>query len=123
MINVVELMSDPDFASTFLVRRPRGDRDDAGVFQVLDYTDTSVVGIVQPADPAAVQMLPEGERLGNVIEVWSAAELRASDAAEALSDVLVVDGQSFRVIKSEDWSANGYSHVFAEGFLTPAVPS
>ena len=122
-INVVELMSDPDFASTFLVRRPRGDRDDAGVFQVLDYTDITMVGVVQPADPAAVAMLPEGERLGNVIEVWSAAEIRTGDAAESLADMIVVDGETFRVIKSEDWSANGYSHVFAEGFLPPAVPS
>ena len=123
MINVAELMNDPDFASTFLVRRPRGDRDDAGVFSVLDYTDIPVVGIVQPADPDAVQMLSEGERLRNMIEVWSATELRASDAVEALSDVLVVNGQSYRVIKTEDWSANGYSHVFAEGFLPPAVPA
>ena len=49
-------------------------------------------------------------------------EARA-ETGEWVADLLVVNGETFRVIKSEDWSANGYSHVFAEGFLPPAVPS
>lgn len=121
MINVQEIMSDPDFVRSFSVKRPSGAFDDTGVFAISGYDDIAFTGAVQPADPATLQMLGEGERIGNVIEIWTLAEVRMGQGADnVLSDIVIVDGQSFRVFKTEPWSDNGYFHAFAEGFLPGA---
>lgn len=116
MINVGELMTDADFTRTFTLRRPTGTFSDDGEF-TSTYADTQLVGIVQPATPNELEMLPEGSRAKDVISVWSATLLRMADGKLLESDILVVDAQSYRVIRAEPWGDAGYFRVFAEGFV------
>jgi hypothetical protein len=116
LIDVSELMDDPDFARSFTLRRPAGAFSVDGVF-ASSYSDRQLVGIVQPATPREIQMLPEGSRLKDIISVWSASEMRGADGKAAESDILVVDGKSYRVVRAEPWAHAGYFRVFAEGFV------
>ena len=116
MIDVSELMDDPDFARSFTVRRPTGTFGADGEF-TSTYKESQLRGIVQPATAREVQMLGQGERLGDVISVWSAEEMRAGDGNKRESDVLVVDSKSYRVIKAEPWADAGYFRVFAEKYV------
>lgn len=116
MINVGELMTDPDFARALTLRRPTGSFGNEGEF-TSTYADSSIVGSVQPATPQELEMLPEGSTVRDVISVWSATEIRMGDGNTAEPDVLVIDGASFKVIKAEPWGAAGYFRVFAEGFI------
>jgi hypothetical protein len=119
LVDVAELMSDPDFAQPFTVKRPTGDFDAGGIFRVTRYEETDAIGSVQPARPETIQMLPEGERTTELIEIWTATEVRKSDAAKSLSDVIVYESRSFRVVNAEGWAAHGYTHVVAEEFSPP----
>lgn len=116
MINVAELMSDPDFSRSFTVKRPTGAFADEGVY-ASTYEKIQMTGVVQPASPKELQMLPEGSRLTDIIAVWSNLEMRVATGDKSESDVIVVDSKKYRVIKCEPWADAGYFKVLAEGFL------
>lgn len=115
MINVAELMTDRDFTTTIKVRRPKGQFQDEGQYR-MTYEDEELTAIVQPASDALLQMMPEGSRLNEMIEVWCRCLLRVADGAKVESDVLVHCGKNYRVVKAEPWGQNGYYRVVAEGF-------
>jgi len=117
MISVAELMTDPDFTRTVVLRRPRqGTLENEGEYSV-PYGESEITAIVQPATTAEVQMLPEGNRIGEVISVWSGEELRATDGKLREPDVLVVDGVHYRVTHLEPWPEAGYFRAFAGRFV------
>lgn len=116
MINVAEVVADPDFTRTFTVRRPTSTFANEGV-HTSTYTDSTLTGIVQPASPKEMELLPEGHRVGDVIAVWSTLEMRAGNADTIEADVIVVDGKSYKVLRCEPWADAGYWKVLAEGFV------
>lgn len=111
MIGVGELMSDPDFIESVTLRRPTPSMQE-GV-AVATHVDTTITAIVQPATPRELMGLPEGQRLKDVVSVWSATEMKAEPGAP---DILLRSGRSYRVIKLEPWAEAGYYRAFAEGF-------
>lgn len=116
-MDVGELMIDPELgARGFTLRRSKPPKfANEGVLQPA-YGETPMTGIVQPATAREIQLLPEGERLDAVISVWSADELRCGDGKLQQPDVLVIDGELFRVVKCEPWQQGGYWRAFAERF-------
>lgn len=118
-VDVSELMSDPDFTTTIVLRRPapaRFGNEGENIATYLD--DVSVTAIVQPADAQQVASLPDGSRgPGAVKAVWSATQLRMADGTTNDADVLVIDGVSFRVVGEERWPENGYYFVLAAEFI------
>lgn len=116
MINVGELMTDPDFVRGFTVRRPNGVFSVDGVF-TSSYRELYLHGIVQPASPRQIAVLPEGTRVDDVISVWCSEELLSADGKKQESDIIVVDGYYYRVVKAEPWGDAGYFRVFAEGYI------
>lgn len=119
MIDVSELLADPDFARRLTLRRPRATTfTNEGEAQAA-YGEESIVGVVQPASAAELKIMPEGSRLDDVLSVWSAEELRTGDGKTTEPDVLVIDRKSYKVVKCEPWPDNGYWRAFAEGFVTP----
>jgi hypothetical protein len=117
-VNVAELMTDPDFAETFTVKRPTVTMV-RGVGAATYAADRSAVGVVQPMEAHEVALLPEGERgSGEVIEVWTAEDLKAGDGKNTVGDVLVWKGKSYRVTRSEDFAQNGYRRFVATGFVS-----
>lgn len=65
---------------------------------------------VQPASGRDLQRLPEGERSGEVLAVWTTLELRTADAATGvLADRLAFRGRVFEVVHVDAWQeAGGY---------------
>lgn len=116
MIDVRELMTDPDFAKGITRRRPTLAVANEGE-ATYTYADRCITAIVQPAKPSEVALLPEGSRLNEILSVWSAEDLRGAHGNTTESDVLVIDGASYRVVKAEPWQANGYVRAFAERFI------
>lgn len=116
-IDVSELMTDPDFAQTITLRRPKGTAfANEGVATVSYEPDRKMSAVVQPARPSDAQLLPEGVNLSDVVSIWSRTDLRISGNDGAISDVLVVRGRSYRVIQREDRIKNGYTRVLAQRF-------
>lgn len=117
LVDVSELMTDPDFAETIGIRRALAPTmSNEGVVTLAFAAQVPIVAIVQPATEADLKMLPEGVNLTDVICVWSAGEMSVADETGKGSDILIVNSKSYRVVKREDWVANGYQCVYAEGF-------
>jgi len=119
-VNVAELMTDPDFTSTIILRRPAAARFANEGENIATYeADVNVIAIVQPADAQQIATLPEGSRgPGEVKAVWSATELRMADGKTTESDILVIDGLEYKVVGDERWADNGYYFVLAAGFIS-----
>jgi hypothetical protein len=63
-----------------------------------------IVASVQPLAGAELQRLPEGERVEDYLELYTAAELRTADTATgALADELVIDGVPYEVERVHPW--------------------
>ncbi len=117
MINVAELMRDPDLAQAFQVERSGGAFVEGEWIPAAPVV-TNKVGIVQPAKREdTLAMLPEGVRLGNMIAVYCDEELRIDNADTQRSDVIVWHGSPYRVIAAKPWRDHGFWQVWAEGFV------
>lgn len=117
-IDVSELNGDDDFEGPITLRRPAVPTlANEGVASFTYLPDVQISADVEDASPADLKSLPEGTNLDDVIAVWSGSELKIGDQSGQGSDVLIVDGKHYRVVKLEDWSENGYWMAFAERFI------
>ncbi len=117
-IDVSEMNGDDDFEGPITLRRPAPPTfANEGVASYSYLPDVTIIADVEDASPADLKNLPEGTNLDDVIAVWSGSELRIGDQTSKGSDVLIVDGKHYRVVKLEDWSENGYFMAFAERFI------
>lgn len=119
MIDVSELMQDPDFASMIEVtRQGAGSYANEGVFTPGASVVSSWPAVVQPANAADItNFLPEGERTNNVIKIYSAQLIQMSDGESVQADTLVWQGASYRVAFSKPWNLHGYYFVLAVGYV------
>jgi hypothetical protein len=116
-IDISELNGDPDFAQTISIRRALAPAFANDGVATPAYADAvPLVATVQDASPADLKALPDGTNLTDVISVCSGDAMSVGDQTGAGSDILIVDGKSYRVVKREDWTKNGYTRVFAERF-------
>lgn len=120
MIDVSEVMRDPEFTSAITLRREAGaySTDPASTGEwTPSYAETQIVAIVQPASPEELLLLEEGERNKNTISVWSVSELRGGDGKRQQPDVLIVDGRYYRVIRVEPRPDGNYFRAVAQGYV------
>lgn len=116
MIEISDLLTDPDFAQAFTIRRETGAFLDGE--WIASKATLDGFGVVQPLSEADVlSFVPEGERQGNWIKVYSPTEIRQGNAKDVMSDVIVWRGDTYRVAKAKHWETQGYWQVFAKGFV------
>ncbi|MCL2829843.1 MAG: hypothetical protein FWD77_03775 [Betaproteobacteria bacterium] len=116
MIDVSELIDDPDFASAFELIRSSGGFENEGEYVAAPGQPEKRIGVVQPAKAEDVaQFLPEGERANRAITVYCRQELRHSDGEGADSDAILWNGQRWRVIGVRNWSGEGFWQATAVG--------
>jgi hypothetical protein len=118
LVDVSELMSDAEFMRTISLRRPSVHLANEGE-EIASYgADVDISASVQPATAQEVASLPEGERgSGRVVKVYSSTELKRTDGKTTIADVIIVDGESFRVVGVEPWGVHGYFKVLAAEFI------
>lgn len=114
MIDVSELMDDPDFSAPYTVIRRTGAWD-AGRYQVQEKM-LAYYGPVQPPSSRELELLPEGERAGGVMCFWSKLPIYLSAGPEgesAVSDEILWQGRRYKVIQLNDWSHGGWVQAYA----------
>jgi hypothetical protein len=115
VIDVAELMDDPDFCQPFQVRRPSGSFDEGEWIQGPPEV-INMVGIIQPAKADDVlKLAPEGTRPSNWISVYCGQELRIDDTDTKRSDLILWRGAVYRVMARKPWVDFGFWQVIAEG--------
>lgn len=110
MIDMSDIITDPDFMETFTVYRKTGTFGEGG------YTTTEVAidmaGPVIPANPDELAMVPEGDRLtGNNVFYSTAAIYRTR--LEGTSDEILWNGDRYRVLHVWNRSGNGFYKALA----------
>ncbi len=113
LLDVSDIVTDPDFADTFDVIRTTvgvgsGGRNEVTATQ----TFPGVVGTVTQNAGVALQRLAEGERTTSIISVLT--PFRLTDGAGPLgADQVVWSGRTYTVMNVSDWSRFGAGFVRA----------
>lgn len=113
MINVAELITDPDFAQTLLVTRTGGDYNTAGVFETSEET-FSVTGVMTPANAKEQVSTPNGDMVTGDVNFYTlqplfVTQLNADLVNEGvLSDTIAWHDQEWILINTKDYSDYGY---------------
>ena len=76
-------------------------------------------GLVTPADPKTLQLVPEGDRISSVLSILTATKVNLSnEGASSEADIILYGGIKYRVLRCFDWSAYGYYQILATQYTT-----
>lgn len=116
LVNVSELMSDPDFVEQVQITRTQGAFDATGVWHNIGpKTIVWQAMAIEQSTPSQLLALPEGEREGSFITCWSFNPLIAADGISGqASDVILFHGAPYRVVRVADRSDNGFFQAIAQ---------
>lgn len=108
MINVSEIVTDPDFAQTLTIQRSAG-RFASGGF-VNTTTSLNAAGVVVVAAEEDLEQIGEGDRVVGAMEFYTTVPIyeTRTGAKEGLSDVIAWNGQQYRLAKVWPWRDYGY---------------
>jgi hypothetical protein len=114
-VDVTELFDDPDLASPLLIIRRRQIMDNHG--RAINVpTTTTAVGVIQPARPRTLAMLPDLSRTSGAVEVWCRFDLKEGTQGTAPDEVVWL-GQTYTVANVQRWANEGgasWTHAVCE---------
>lgn len=119
MIDVSELMQDPDFASMVQILRPGMPTvANEGVYTPGEDEVINRVMIVQPASAEdRVNYLPEGERQLDAVKIYSDQLLNMADGDQVQSDKIIWLGNNFRIAFAKPWQQHGFYFAIGVGYV------
>ena len=122
LLDVTDILSDPDFADTITVIRTVQVISSGGIASDGNtQTFPSVQAVVQPDKGRSIQRLAEGARVTDAIKIYTTFVLTAgSGPTEA--DAVVWNGGTYVVVNVRDWSRFGAGYVEAIADLTDLNP-
>ena len=106
LLDVSDLLSDPDFATTFSVTRSSASADTGGINQVASVTTQNVIGVVQPANSSDLQRLPDAEYQKGALTIFTTFRLISGGAGQT-ADIIGWNGANYTVMTTDDWSQYG----------------
>lgn len=105
MIDVSELIHDPDFSEPLIIIKKSGAWK-SGEFRTTDDL-TEALGIVRPTSGEDVETVPEGDRKSELKTFFLTEEV-SSDNGNAIPDIIVWNQQKYKVVKVFDWGNHGF---------------
>jgi hypothetical protein len=117
MIDISEIISDPDFAQEFLVHREIG-ANIAGRY-VVDEIDLTLYGVIIPATTKDLEQIPEGDRVTGMMVFYvpidtplyiTKNDTLAGQATNTTmtSDQCVWRGDKYRIFQTNSYDDYGY---------------
>jgi hypothetical protein len=109
LIDVDEILGDPDFEDSFTVTRnvETIGADGRAKFAAELFTTT---GVVQPAGQRSLMMLPDGSRVQGAIDIWTQEQLRVNDGVNA-ADSIQWHHRTYVVSNVDDFTNYGQGYV------------
>jgi hypothetical protein len=121
MIDVDELLVDPDFTQLVDIITSIETVNSGGLAVRTLKTDSGVVAIVQSNGGEKLIRLADGSRISDAINIWCRHSLHAATAKTA-ADIVVWEGQRYVVKVSNDWSQYGIGWFKATCEFLGTVP-
>jgi hypothetical protein len=95
-IELADIITDPDFAESFTIRRSTGQFALGGY--TTKQTNIATMGVIRPTSPDDLDQLPEGDRVQGMVTFWSPVEIRVT-GTQGTSDVIFWDGDDYRILQ------------------------
>ena len=122
MINVSDLMTDPDFAFHYTVNRTLG-KWEKGRFILGTTQELKYFGPVQPASPKEIEQLSIGDQVNGVFkffckspkQLYLTRDLSAVAGKDdgSASDEILFRGNTYTIIRVMPWDHYGWQRAFA----------
>ncbi len=106
MINVSEVIRDPDFCTSFRIVRQIGSFTE-GYFVVESTEQKDVLGVVDPAPGKTLEVSAESDRATNVKNFYCLEELKVSPD-DSISDFVIYQNIKYKIFKVENYSDFGF---------------
>lgn len=115
MLDVSELIDDEDFCQDFILYRSQGSFVD-GVWTEEGPEEIPTTGVIQPATPKELKMLPEGDRITGAIVIYTLVPIYLTRTGEdqGTSDKIYWQGDYYKLLNVSNWSDSGYWMGIAE---------
>lgn len=111
LIDVAELLTDPDFCDEYTIQRVTQSIDNNGR-AVESIMDAPGYGSVQPVSSATLELFPDLVRASGQLQVFTRDILRSATAATA-PDGIIWRGLNYRVQALSEWPHAGVGMVVA----------
>lgn len=119
LLDVSDLLLDPDFINAVQVIRRTTTVDDFGKNVLMESTIETWAS-VQPASTKAIQRLPEALRSADIRSFYLKLEI-VQDSDSAYPDIMVFNGKRFQIISAAPWL--NYGAGWNEGICVAEKPS
>ena len=111
MIDVSELIIDPDFAQPYTVHRKSGAWSE-GVFNEIE-SELQFNGVIIVANTQDVNMMPEGDRIAGLMTFYTTADnpifvTRNLSSDQGTSDEIEWRGERYKVMQTFPYTDYGY---------------
>lgn len=106
MINLGELIHDPDFCDTFVIARHTASKWEKGR-QEVQTKRIIMEGIVAPSTAQELETLPEGDRNNGMKTFYADSPFKLTDT-EQMADICIFRGHQYKLLQVFDYSSNGY---------------
>lgn len=111
MLNLSSVILDSRFSGPFKVYRKSGEWIKGRFIQ--DEKELDMDGVITPAKPKEIEMIPEGDRVGGEISVYTTQKLYTthsldSEDTEGTSDEIEWHGERYKLYSVKDLSQFGY---------------
>ena len=97
LIDVSELLTDPDFTNTVTLVRRSSTVDTYGENTMVE-TSSSITAVVKGANTESLERVPEGARLSDLIDVYYKGQLTA-ESPGGYADIIVWQGKRYQVFE------------------------
>lgn len=110
LIKVERIVNDPRFTQSFKVFRKSGEWIKGRFIQ--SETEITFSGVITPAKPKQIEMIPEGDRVGGEISIHTTTKLYTTHSLEGenegTSDEIEWQGERYKLYQVNDYSQYGY---------------
>lgn len=116
-ISLLRVVTNPMLCQSFTVLRSSGQQGPGG--WINQETQLTLYGVVSVASDKDLQMIPEGDRIGGAMVFHSAEQIYTTrtGAGQGISDILVWNGEQYKVSALAPYSDYSYYRAIAVRLL------
>lgn len=117
-LNVSRVVNNPALQQPFTIKRSVYAFQNEGEWTKQSTSNIAAMGVVTPSSAKdRTDFLPEGQREVAAITIYSPVAINNADGNSVEADVIVWNGNSYRVQYSKPWASYGYWFVVATFFI------
>lgn len=116
MINVSRVINDPRVSQTFIIFRKPGKWKRGRFILQKDEIKINMRGVISVAKPKDIEIIPEGDRVGGELVIYSTQEIfttRKGEKDSGTSDELLWHGERYKIYSVSPYVDYGYYKAIA----------